>query len=113
MKIVKMSRILIVLCLLISTLVSAQVGNNTDKGASKTYTLEALEAQKLRMQGDKSIPVVTDAELEERLVNISHQFPMKYNSLVKSHIKAYTERRRSSTETIIGRASIYFSIFFL
>lgn len=78
---------------------------------TKTYTQQALEAQKLRETGDKSIPVTTDAQYKERLEKIGNQFPMKFNNLVKSHIRAYTERRRSSTETIIGRSAIYFPIF--
>lgn len=77
----------------------------------KTYTLDAIEAMKRKENGDNEIPVVTDAELQDRINKLSHQVPMRFNSLVKSHIKAYTERRRSSTETIIGRSSIYFPIF--
>lgn len=78
---------------------------------SKTYTLEALQAKQRKESGDKSIPETTDAQFEERIGKLSTQFPMKFNPLVKAHIKAYVERRRSSTETIIGRSSIYFPIF--
>lgn len=78
---------------------------------TKTYTLEALEAKKRKEAGDKSIPVTTDAQFKERIEKISNQFPMRFNNLVKSHIRAYTERRRSSTATIIGRSAIYFPIF--
>ena len=78
---------------------------------TKTYTLEALEAKKRKEAGDKSIPVTTDAQFKERIEKISNQFPMRFNNLVKSHIRAYTERRRNSTATIIGRSAIYFPIF--
>ena len=78
---------------------------------TKTYTLEALRAKQLKEAGDKSIPVTTDEQFKERIGKISNQFPMRFNRLVKAHIKAYTKRRRKSTETIIGRSSIYFPIF--
>lgn len=78
---------------------------------TKTYTLEALEAKKRKELGDHSIPVTTDAQFKERIEKISTRFPMRFNNLVKSHIRAYTERRRRSTATIIGRSAIYFPIF--
>ena len=78
---------------------------------TKTYTLEALEAKQRKEAGDHSIPVTTDAQFKERIEKISTNFPMRFNNLVKSHIKAYTERRRRSTATIIGRSAIYFPIF--
>jgi membrane-bound lytic murein transglycosylase D len=78
---------------------------------TKTYTLEALEAKKRKEAGDNSIPVTTDAQFKERIEKISSHFPMRFNNLVKSHIKAYTERRRNSTATIIGRSAIYFPTF--
>ncbi len=87
------------------------VAFNATAQDGKTYTLDALEAKRLRENSDKSIPVVTDAEIEERLSKLSNQIPMTYNRLVRSHIKAYTVRRRRSTETIIGRSSMYFPIF--
>jgi len=77
----------------------------------KTYTLQAIEAEKLRANADKTVPKVTDEEIKERLDKLSNQIPMRFNRLVKSHIKAYVERRRSSSETIISRSTIYFPIF--
>lgn len=84
---------------------------NAQDDANKTYTLAAIEAKKLRENADKSIPKVTDEELKARLDKLSHQIPMRFNRLVKSHIKAYVERRRRSSETIISRSTIYFPIF--
>lgn len=81
-----------------------------------TYTLDALnqqlEGKTEEGKASKSASVaVTDAELKDRLDKLSYQVPMKFNRLVKAHIKAAIERRRSSTETIIGRSAIYFPIF--
>ncbi|MGB0863465.1 MAG: transglycosylase SLT domain-containing protein [Saprospiraceae bacterium] len=96
------------ICLLaVSFTMQAQEGNTT-------YTLDALNQQLEGKEGKKkkAAPVaVTDAELKDRLDKLSYQVPMKFNRLVKAHIKAAIERRRSSTETIIGRSAIYFPIF--
>ncbi len=98
-------------CLLILGVFMISFSAQAQDDGGKTYTLDALEAKKLKENADKSVPVVTDEELKERLDKLSHQIPMRFNKLVKSHIVAYTQRRRSSTETIISRSTIYFPIF--
>lgn len=97
--------------LLATLLVTSILSSSVFAQEAKRYTLEALEAMKKKEQGSREIVRATDEELKERLENISGQIPMKYNTLVKAHIKAYTERRRGSTETIIGRSVMYFSTF--
>lgn len=60
---------------------------------------------------DNAPVAVTDEELRDRVENLSHEIPMEFNDLVKAHITAYTDRRRSSTEKIMGRTALYFPIF--
>ena len=95
---------LVIAGLLMSFQLQAQDGE-------KSYTVDALNKELTNKEVDKSIPVVTDEEIRKRVESLSHQVPMKYNRLVKSHIEAYIKRRRKSTETIIGRSAIYFPIF--
>jgi membrane-bound lytic murein transglycosylase D len=97
------SYLMVLLLLISSTSLPAQ--------DTKSYTLEALEAKKRKETGDHSIPETTDAQFKERIEKISNQFPMRFNNLVKSHIKAYTEHRRAASASIIGRSAIYFPIF--
>lgn len=78
---------------------------------NRTYTLEALEALEKREKGDKAVITYSDEEMQQRIKDISGQIPMKFNRLIKSHIKAYTGRRKHSTEKIISRSMVYFPIF--
>lgn len=89
-------------------------GENTAKGvaaSSDSYSIDGLEAPQRRYESDRSIPTFTDEEYRQRIENISGEFPMRFNKIVRSYILAYTVKRRSSTEKIIGRSVIYFPIF--
>lgn len=78
---------------------------------NRSYTYEALEAQQKRADNPRTIVNISDEEYKSRVESISGEIPMKFNALVKSHVKAYVTRRRSSTEKVVGRSMVYFPIF--
>jgi membrane-bound lytic murein transglycosylase D len=54
---------------------------------------------------------LTDAELEERIMNVTQLFEPRFTSEVKGYLRVYLTSRPEWTQTLIGRTSIYFPIF--
>lgn len=54
---------------------------------------------------------VTDQELIERLAKIPAEIEMPFNSVVKSYINTYTQRRRTLVENMLGMSLYYMPIF--
>ncbi len=78
---------------------------------SISFTYEALEAQENRAKMPRTVVQTSDEEYRNRVEHITDEIPMKFTNLVKSHVKAHVNRRRSSTEKIIKRSMVYFPIF--
>ncbi len=78
---------------------------------NRSYTYEALEAQRKRAESPRTAVYISDDEYKSRVESMSGEIPMKFNALVESHVKAYVTRRRSSTEAIVSRSMVYFPIF--
>lgn len=53
----------------------------------------------------------TDDELIERLMQMPTVIEMPFNSVVKSYIKMYVDRRRSLVENMLGMSTYYMPIF--
>ncbi|MFT6149362.1 MAG: membrane-bound lytic murein transglycosylase D [Saprospiraceae bacterium] len=78
---------------------------------NKSYTYEALEAQEKRAENPRTVVNISDEMYKQRVEGLSGEIEMHFNSLIKSHVKAYVTRRRASTEKIISRSMVYFPIF--
>lgn len=53
----------------------------------------------------------TDEELVQRLMSMPAVIEMPFNSVVKSYIKMYVDRRRSLVENMLGMSTYYMPIF--
>lgn len=53
----------------------------------------------------------TDDELVQRLLSMPTAIEMPFNSVVKSYIKMYVDRRRSLVENMLGMSTYYMPIF--
>ncbi|MDE5658021.1 MAG: transglycosylase SLT domain-containing protein, partial [Muribaculaceae bacterium] len=53
----------------------------------------------------------TDEELIQRLMSMPTVIEMPFNSVVKSYIKMYVDRRRSLVENMLGMSTYYMPIF--
>ncbi|MDE6198826.1 MAG: transglycosylase SLT domain-containing protein [Muribaculaceae bacterium] len=53
----------------------------------------------------------TDEELVQRLLSMPAVIEMPFNSVVKSYIKMYVDRRRSLVENMLGMSTYYMPIF--
>ena len=53
----------------------------------------------------------TDEELVQRLLTMPTAIEMPFNSVVKSYIKMYVDRRRSLVENMLGMSTYYMPIF--
>lgn len=53
----------------------------------------------------------TDDELVQRLLSMPTVIEMPFNSIVKSYIKMYVDRRRSLVENMLGMSTYYMPIF--
>jgi len=56
-------------------------------------------------------PVLTKNHIEERLQQLDGIIDMRYDSEVKYFLQQYIYQAPNSTETILGRAALYFPIF--
>ncbi len=61
--------------------------------------------------GSGSTVEPTDEELIQRLMSMPTVIEMPFNSVVKSYIKMYVDRRRSLVENMLGMSTYYMPIF--
>lgn len=61
--------------------------------------------------GTDSPVTPTDEELVQRLMALPTVIEMPFNSVVKSYIKMYVDRRRSLVESMLGMSTYYMPIF--
>lgn len=64
-----------------------------------------------READNRSSVVATDDEIIERLGALPTVIELPYNSLVRAHINAYTDRRKQLVENMLGMSLYYMPIF--
>jgi len=60
---------------------------------------------------ENTIPIYSDKVLKDRLFSMPSPIKVMWNASVKHQVNGYMIRGRKSTETILGKSSIYFPIF--
>lgn len=80
---------------------------------SLLYTYYAKHAKKGKCKRTSTIdnPYFPDSTYLNRLRKLPNEMDMPYNNSIRSFIDLYTERRRSSTEKLLGLGKYYFPIF--
>lgn len=58
-----------------------------------------------------NVPTVSDAVMAKRLMQLPTTIDMPFNSVVRSHIDLYVNRRRQLVETMLGMSLYYMPIF--
>lgn len=54
---------------------------------------------------------VSDADLEQRVENLSSAIEIRYTDEVQKHIRNYIKYNKKGTEVLLGRVSLYFPMF--
>lgn len=54
---------------------------------------------------------ISEADVKQRVNNISSAVQMRYTADVQKHIRQYTSTNKRGTEVILGRVSLYFPMF--
>jgi membrane-bound lytic murein transglycosylase D len=89
--------------------------NNLDSLLNLWYVQQALDTNNLVLGVEEDsigiLPALPDSVYQQRLAAITSAFDLTYNSIVKSYINVYTQKKRDRVEVMLGLSDYYFPIF--
>ncbi len=89
--------------------------NNLDSLLNLWYVQQAIDSNSLVIGVEEDsvgiIPDFPDSVYIKRLSEITSAFDLTYNSIVRSYINVYTQKKRDRVEIMLGLTDYYFPIF--
>lgn len=89
--------------------------NNLDSLLNLWYVQQAIDSNSLvigvEMDSVGIVPDFPDSVYIKRLSEITSAFDLTYNSIVRSYINVYTQKKRDRVEVMLGLTDYYFPIF--